>query len=169
MRALYLDVDPQSPRPVTAGGAEHRYPPDGETERSGLAANAIRPVNGVEGLDILESARLLDSQGTKALIDLRLLLEQLRGSYDLIVIDTAPVLILEDANWLSPFVDAILLVARFGRTTERELVGAVSRLNINRAPLIGSVLNCVDPRGRSVEEPLGAVSYPRKAKAYFQS
>ena len=34
------------------------------------------------------------------------------------------------------------------------------RLNLNRAPLIGTVLNRVDPRGHTIQEPLGAVSYP---------
>ena len=97
----------------------------------------------------------------------RLLIEELRTFYELIVVDSAPVLIVEDANWLSPVVDAVLLVARFGRTTEQELMGAVSRLNLNRAPLIGTVLNRVDPRGHSIQEPLGAVSYPRQARSYL--
>ena len=96
----------------------------------------------------------------------QLLLAKLSASYDMIIIDTAPVLIVEDANWLSPFVDAVLLVVRFGRTSEQELISAVARLNMNRAPLIGTVLNGVDPRGRTIHDPLGAASYPRQAKAY---
>ena len=91
----------------------------------------------------------------------------MRAFYELIIIDTAPVLIVEDANWLSPFVDAVLLGRPFRPHHERELIGAVSRLNLNRAPLIGTVLNGVDPRGRTIQEPLGAVSYPRQARTYL--
>jgi Mrp family chromosome partitioning ATPase len=110
-----------------------------------------------------------DGRQAKAWTDsggVQLLLAKLSASYDMIIIDTAPVLIVEDANWLSPFVDAVLLVVRFGRTSEGELISAVAGLNMNRAPVIGTVLNGVDPRGRTTHEPLGAASYPRQAKAY---
>ena len=161
VKTLYLSLDPQSPgRPIaTADGAS------GSTD-------LIQPVPGVPRLDTLMFPRPLGGRHIMPITEsesARVLLDSLRDSYDLIVVDTAPVLLVEDANWLSPFVDGILLVIRFGRTTEAELVGAVSRMSLNRAPLIGTVLNWIDPRGSPAGEPLGPIGYPRQARAYFVS
>jgi Mrp family chromosome partitioning ATPase len=100
--------------------------------------------------------------------DMRRVIEELRTSYDMIVIHCAPVLILEDANWLLPFVDAVLLVVRFGHTTEQELTNAVSRLQINNAPLIGTVLNGVEAHAQPGQESLGAMNHPRQARDYLE-
>jgi Mrp family chromosome partitioning ATPase len=166
VKTLYIVVDPQAPRPSTPVIRQRESSPGSDVETSTPPSDGIRPVPGIDLLETLTTSGPRNGRQAQPAIDLRLLLEKLRRSYDLIVIDVAPVLILEDANWLSPFVDAVLLVVRFGRTTERELMSAVSRLNINRAPLIGTVLNGVDPRG-GIEEPLGAESYPAQAKTYF--
>ena len=170
VKTLYIDLDLQ-PRPMAAKDL-NKIVQELEKQAGGtrIPVDAIQHVPGLDRLDIFRSARQLNRgqdnppMGSE---DVRLLIEELRTFYELIVIDSAPVLIVEDANWLSPLVDAVLLVARFGRTTEQELIGTVSRLNLNRAPLIGTVLNRVDPRGRTIQEPLGAVSYPRQARTYF--
>ncbi|TGQ42018.1 hypothetical protein EN859_011520 [Mesorhizobium sp. M00.F.Ca.ET.216.01.1.1] len=171
VRTLYVDLDPQSLRVAMACFDEAEHPSGTAIEGMYAPTDAIRPVPGLDHLDTLMSGKRGGHQAQPLMEseNVRLLLAKLRASYDLIVIDAAPVLIVEDANWLSPFVDAVLLVTRFGRTTEHELIGAVSRLNMNRAPLIGTVLNCVDPHGRAIQEPLGAVSYPTQARTYFIS
>jgi Mrp family chromosome partitioning ATPase len=170
VRTLYVDLDLQ-PHPHSTSGFV-----DASTHNSSVPtlprslSESIRPVPALDRLDILTSAALRESRQSDSLIgsdELKRLLEKLRSSYDLIIVDTAPVLIVEDANWLAPYVDAVLLVARFGKTTEQELITAVARLNMNRAPIIGTVINNVDPRGRSTIEPMGAVSYPRQSRGYF--
>ena len=168
VKTLYIELAPQSLRSAMAGFEEPEHSADAATDAHGAATSTIRSVPGLDRLDILVPAGA-DGRQAKPWTDsgsVQLLLAKLSASYDMIIIDTAPVLIVEDANWLSPFVDAVLLVVRFGRTSERELISAVARLNMNRAPLIGTVLNGVDPRGRTIHEPLGAASYPRQAKAY---
>lgn len=130
--------------------------------------NAIRPVPGVDGLQALAAPGLLDpGKGLQPvrLEQMRQLLEALRSAYDLVIVDCAPVLETEDASWLGFLVDAIVLVVRFGRVSEQELVGAVSRLQINRAPLTGTVLNAVEQRAQTVREPLGVMSYPVVSRA----
>jgi polysaccharide biosynthesis transport protein len=171
VKTLYIDLDLQPPPPVAVKDL-NKLRQDLERQAGGtrIPVDAIQHVPGLDRLDVFRSARQLNrgqANPPMSSEDVRLLIEELRTFYELIVIDSAPVLIVEDANWLSPLVDAVLLVARFGRTTEQELIGTVSRLNLNRAPLIGTVLNCVDPRGRTIQEPLGAASYPRQARTYF--
>ncbi|WP_159587183.1 GumC family protein [Chelativorans xinjiangense] len=164
LKTIYVDFDPRVAN-LPGGGADVPSTMEG----SYSLTNAIRPVADVGGLDRLDAARL-DCGMVGALTrskEMRRLIERLRLSYDLIVIDCAPVLVTEDANWMSPLVDAVLLVTRFDRTTEQELTSAVSRLRLNRVPLLGTVLNGVDPRLQTGDDFLGAMSYPRQARAYL--
>ena len=57
-----------------------------------------------------------------------------KGGYDFIVLHAPPVLAAGDANWLSPFVDGVILSASWGKTTEEQLIDAATQLRMNRAP-----------------------------------
>jgi succinoglycan biosynthesis transport protein ExoP len=168
---ILIDFDPQT---VALSGIPAA--PDGYQLHDVLAGDcrlvdAVRPVPGVPGLDVLSAFQPPHAGHGDLGIrsdDMRRVVEDLRNSYDLIVIHSAPVLILEDANWLLPFVDAVLLVIRFGRTTEQELMNAVSRLQLNHAPLIGTVLNGVEVHAQPGQESLGAINHSRQARAYLE-
>lgn len=69
-----------------------------------------------------------------------------QSGYDLIVLHAPPVLATGDANWLSPFVDGVVVIANWGKTTEEELLDAVSQLRLNHANLIGTVINQVNAK-----------------------
>jgi Mrp family chromosome partitioning ATPase len=69
-----------------------------------------------------------------------------QSGYDLIVLNASPVLTTGDANWLSPFVDGVVLMATWGTTTEEQLLDAVAQLRLNHANLIGVVINQVIPK-----------------------
>jgi capsular exopolysaccharide synthesis family protein len=74
------------------------------------------------------------------------LVQNLRGSYDHIVLDTPPSLIFTDAVAMSGEVDAMLLVARCGSTTKfalRHLTDTMARAGVDVA---GVVLTAVDQR-----------------------
>ncbi|BCP53918.1 hypothetical protein K32_25350 [Kaistia sp. 32K] len=168
---VLIDFDP--PAPDRSGLAAV---PPGRALGDVLAGScrlvdAIQPVADVPGLDVItafETPRGGHADRRVRSDDMRRVIEDLRTSYDMIVIHCAPVLILEDANWLLPFVDAVLLVVRFGRTTEQELTNAVSRLQINHAPLIGTVLNGVEANAQPGQETLGALNHRRQARAYLE-
>ena len=169
-RTIYVDLDCQMPK---QRDDEVFASYQGTENASGKPyLGEIQAVPSVKLLDVLRPSEMDDRGPTGSIRDMEwapALLQELRGSYDLIVVGAAPVLLVEDASWLSTFADAVLLVVRFGSTTERELLGATWRLNNVRAPLIGTVLNGVDPHARSQTESLGAVSYPHYAKAYFEN
>lgn len=73
------------------------------------------------------------------------LLTALQNESDIVLIDSPPVLPVTDAAVLSSRVDATLLVGTAGSTTQRELHRAYELLKQVGAPLVGTVLNGVQP------------------------
>jgi capsular exopolysaccharide synthesis family protein len=76
--------------------------------------------------------------------NMRDVLEELRGQYDHIVIDTPPTLSVTDAVVLSPRADAIVLVIRSGHTTKQALRRSRDILMQVNAKVSGVLLNAVD-------------------------
>jgi polysaccharide biosynthesis transport protein len=72
------------------------------------------------------------------------LMQQVRGRYQRIIIDTPPVLGLSDTAMLQPLVDGTVFVVWGGRTTSRSLQTAVQSLRDNGANFYGFVLNRLD-------------------------
>ena len=76
----------------------------------------------------------------------------MQAEYDIVLMDSPPVLPVTDAIVLSGRVDATLLVAVAGATTRKETARAVELLHQVDAPVVGAVLNGVDT-GRSYGYP----------------
>jgi succinoglycan biosynthesis transport protein ExoP len=76
--------------------------------------------------------------------NMRDVLEELRGQYDHIVVDTPPALSVTDAVVLSPRADAIVLVIRSGQTTKQALRRSRDILMQVNAKVSGVLLNAVD-------------------------
>ena len=71
----------------------------------------------------------------------------LRAEYDIVLIDSPPVLPVTDALVISGLVDSTLLVSVSGGTTRKEAARTAELLRQVDAPLIGSVLNGVRSDG----------------------
>ena len=76
--------------------------------------------------------------------NMRDVLQELRGQYDHIVVDTPPTLSVTDAVVLSPRADAIVLVIRSGQTTKQALRRSRDILTQVNAKVSGVLLNAVD-------------------------
>jgi capsular exopolysaccharide synthesis family protein len=72
---------------------------------------------------------------------MEILLRQARERADVVLIDTAPLLTTSDAIAMLPLVDAVVVVARAGRTSVPVAVRASELLRRLEAPVIGLVLN----------------------------
>lgn len=68
------------------------------------------------------------------------LVNQLEGMFDMIIIDSPPVLPMADTSVWTRLADGILLVARAGKTEKRQLVRGLEALE--KEKLIGALLNC---------------------------
>jgi capsular exopolysaccharide synthesis family protein len=71
------------------------------------------------------------------------LLTELERNYDVVLIDTAPILAFADALLVSVVTDGTLLVARARQTDTDKLKEAANKLRRVRAPVIGVVLNAL--------------------------
>ena len=69
------------------------------------------------------------------------LLQEFRLSYDQVILDSPPVNLVTDPAVLSPFMDAVFLVVRSGKTSKNALRHAREQLLRIKAPLTGIVVN----------------------------
>jgi capsular exopolysaccharide synthesis family protein len=69
------------------------------------------------------------------------LLSKFRTQYDLILIDSAPLLIVPESRILARSTDGIVLVLRAGVTTSEVALAARRRALEDRTPLVGTILN----------------------------
>ncbi len=98
-----------------------------------------------ERLSVVPAGRLDgDPMGVLTSDAMTTLLAQARREYDWVILDTAPLAVLPDANLLADHVDGAVLVVSAGRT-EFDLVDTAIKV-IGRERLLGVVLNGVDPR-----------------------
>jgi tyrosine-protein kinase Etk/Wzc len=72
-------------------------------------------------------------------------LDEAAAHYDIVLIDTAPLLPVADTMWLARLAGAIYVVARYGVTTEGELIETRARLERADVQCDGIVLNGVQP------------------------
>jgi capsular exopolysaccharide synthesis family protein len=98
----------------------------------------------VEHLDILSAgprspnpAELLDSQS------MRNLLEEARGKYDRVIVDTPPVLFVADASIISAMSDGVVMVLKSARSTRTLVSRTREQLEGVNARIVGGILNDV--------------------------
>jgi len=98
----------------------------------------------VKNLDVLpcgplppNPTELIDSEPMKELI------EKVTEKYDIVLLDSPPVLVVVDPLILSRLTEATILVVLSGKTTDKALITAVEELKKAKAKLIGAVFNGV--------------------------
>lgn len=75
---------------------------------------------------------------------MQLLIERLRGEYDLVVLDSAPVLPVSDSRVLSRIVDETVFVVRWNDTPKDAAQTAIRELRLYQSNLAGAILVAVD-------------------------
>jgi polysaccharide biosynthesis transport protein len=103
---------------------------------------AVRPVPSVDGMWMLGTqavvanpAELLAGQRMREVV------AELSQRFDVVLIDSPPVLPVADAMILSDYVDGVLLVVAAGQTRRAELRRTTEKLAQAGAPVVGVVLN----------------------------
>ena len=107
----------------------------------------IRPVEGVDTLHFVARGKvppnpseLLMSEHFTALV------EEVKGRYDLVLIDTPPILAVTDAAVIGHMAGTCLLVVRFGLNQAREIALARQRFAQNGVEIKGAIFNAVERR-----------------------
>ena len=94
------------------------------------------------------------------------LMQRLEGMYDLIVIDTGPLLLMAESRVIVSKVDQVIVVAKWRATTRAALQQTLGILQQFNASLAGVVLNFVDLRKRRL---LGQTTASYKAYSKYYS
>ncbi|MGB9885401.1 MAG: CpsD/CapB family tyrosine-protein kinase [Moorellales bacterium] len=144
-RVLVVDADLRKPVMHKAFELDNRRGLTNALVEDLDPAELIRPT-GLPGLFVLTSgpippnpAELLGSARMQRL------LPALTSNYDLVLVDTPPVLAVTDAAVLAPLVDGAVLVARAGITRLDLLQEAKETLERTGVRLLGAVLNGLKP------------------------
>jgi succinoglycan biosynthesis transport protein ExoP len=96
------------------------------------------------------------------------LLTELSHRFELVILDTAPLLILSDTRALAAKCDAVLLLVRWRKTPEAAVRSALRLLNKSGANIAGLVLSKVDARRQTAYGYQDAGYYVQSSKNYFR-
>ena len=117
-----------------------------EIFESGLAFEACVRASNVPGLDVLGPGTAKGFVvGRYASRELVQLLEQAEQSYDHVIIDSPPALLMADAGMLAPVVDGVIVVAGAGVSTQGMVRRCIQDLAQAGAHVAGIVLNRAKP------------------------
>lgn len=173
-KVLLIDLDLRKPAIHKTLGLRHDAHPVGVTELlAGRAtlAEALFPGSGVKGLDLILSGtrapnpgELLEAQKLSALLD------EARALYDVVVLDSAPMLAVPDTRLIAPLADNRCLVVRAERTPIGAVEAAIGLLETGESPPAGLVFNAYSVRrrlpGYRYYSYYGSRAYGRYASAY---
>lgn len=144
-KVLLVDCDLRKPSLHEAYGL-HRDLGISQILRDGIAFGKAVQVTSIENLHLLATgpdvpnpAEVLSSDRLPELV------QELRLIYDVIIIDTSPLLAVTDPWIVSAVADGILLVVRIGQTRRQDVERVVEVLRALGAPTLGTVINGVSP------------------------
>jgi polysaccharide biosynthesis transport protein len=140
-RTLIIDADLRRPMQHTLFNLAQTPGITDVIEKRRTLNQAVQPTD-VENLHVLTGgefhgrpSQLLESPAMKSLV------AEAAASYDVVIIDTAPISACADAATLARQSDGIMLVTRPSITLKEVLQRAVSELNNNQIPVLGVVVN----------------------------
>ncbi len=143
-RVLLLDCDLRKPQVAHVFGLK-RSPGLVNVLAHGIAPEDAVRLSGVHGLEVMTTgplppnpSELLGSE------EMGKVLEWARQNYDMVILDSPPLLAAADASVLASQVDGTLLVIRAGSTDREEAERARYQLDTVGARLLGAVLNDPD-------------------------
>jgi capsular exopolysaccharide synthesis family protein len=140
-RVLVIDADLRKPRLHKIFDVENNAGLSGYLTGKHFIRNAIQKTS-VDNIWILPSglippnpAELLNSKKMEEMVNV------VRKGYDIILVDTPPVLAVIDAVIVSTFADSTLLVVKSGKTTYKMLERAIDEMKRSNAHLLGIIFN----------------------------
>jgi capsular exopolysaccharide synthesis family protein len=148
-KAVVIDGDMRRPQ------EDNRFGLENKSGLSELFVTSVDKMNGsaqktgVEGLMVITSGKIppnpAELMASKKMLQI---IERLNTEYDLVLVDTPPVLSVTDAAALAPGVDGVILVAKPGVTKLSAFKQTLEQLQAVGARILGVVLNEVEPKSR---------------------
>jgi len=144
-RVLLMDLDLRKPAAHKALGLRV----DGVLGARGFLSGevsleqAVQPVPGALNLDVMVAGRKADGSNIIALnrTILQKAFHEACAAYDMVVVDTPPLLLVSDARTIARFADRVCLVARAEHTSKQALQRAVRLLDDSGSAASGVIVN----------------------------
>ncbi len=148
-RVLIIDADFRRPRlhkifdvPPEPGIADILRNRDADLNGSPIGVETAHPGLRIlpAGSDAYSSISFLYSPRLKELLN------RARREFDMVFIDSPPMINMSDARVIGRLSDGVVLVIRAGRTTRDAVLTAAQRFGEDGTPILGTVLNDWDPK-----------------------
>jgi capsular exopolysaccharide synthesis family protein len=146
-RALLVDADLRRPSIHRLAGIENKAGLSSVLVSEKTIDESIAST-GIQNFFVMPSGPLPPSPA-ELLSSPRLVefLNAVRDKFDVVIVDSAPVLGLADSPGLSALADGVLLVIEANRGRGGQLKAAVRRLRMMKPTILGAVLTKFDPEG----------------------
>ena len=138
-RVLLVDADLRRPTVATHFGVEPVPGLAGLLNGTTSFEASVRRIDRIPGLGVLPTAAVPDA-GDLVARNLNSVLQRARGDYDVVVVDSPPLLAGDDAGTIAALGDAVLLVVSSG-VDSRRLSEAARSLEALSVRVVGVVLN----------------------------
>jgi len=121
-------------------------------------------------LDVLGSNEAIGAQQLPLTQDrIESMFEELKGRYDAVIVDTAPLLGVAEGRILATCADRVLLVTQWKKTSARAVEAAVDMLTDAKAKVTGLSLTQVDIRRYASTGEGDVYAYTKKFRGYYQN
>lgn len=156
-RTIIIETDLRSPSRCESLNVNSDPDASLEPLRYYASTECIRLVPDVENLYIVPSpGPLRQSAAVIESSELRRLMEDARERFDLVILDTTPLGLSNDALLIHPYCDGMIMVARPNYTQESILGEAIDELVESEMGLLGAVINGAD-MNITFEEPISPI------------
>lgn len=148
-RVILVDADVRRPTLHLFAGTDNSIGLTALLTGQATLAEAVH-AKGEQGFSYL-TAGPTPPAPTELLASVRMqeIIDELASQYDLVIIDSSPILGLADAPMLSVLVDGVVFVVEAGRGRRGALKSSLRRLKTMRPNLLGAVLTKFDPKDAS--------------------
>jgi capsular exopolysaccharide synthesis family protein len=145
-KVLLIDGDLRNPRIHEIFGVDNSMGVTDLLDQVPSDHTAIDPLiqsTAFPNLYVLPSGPTAKIDSTDVLFSMSMpsLIARCRAQFDMVLIDTPPVMLLPDARLLGRMADAAVLIARAGHTTRGSIKATFQRLVQDHIPVLGIVLN----------------------------
>ncbi|EJD6643650.1 polysaccharide biosynthesis tyrosine autokinase [Providencia rettgeri] len=145
-KVLLIDTDLRKGRIHKAFGLSNKlglsdYLSQSDTSQPNVHNSVIENLDVIcRGKNVTHSSELLMGERFKRLLD------TVKGQYDILVIDTAPILAITDSAIIGKYVGTSLLIAYYGVNTVKDVELSLKRFKQNDIEITGVILNGIDAK-----------------------
>ncbi|MEX5852752.1 polysaccharide biosynthesis tyrosine autokinase [Providencia huaxiensis] len=145
-KVLLIDTDLRKGRIHKSFGLSNKlglsdYLSQSDTSQPNIHNSVIENLDVIcRGKNVTHSSELLMSERFKRLLD------TVKGQYDIVVFDTAPILAITDSAIIGKYVGTSLLIAYYGVNTVKDIELSLKRFKQNDIEITGVILNGIDAK-----------------------